>query len=444
MLNESTTNIRSETLPALFSVALNVDSELKVRRTTVGRINSIVRQNTTCNTAMLSSAAGSVQAAAIASPNAMKVLLVGNYEFDGSTSMKLWANMLHRELLQLGIDAKLIAPKPMLGRLNPSSSGFGKWLGYFDRFLFFPQALRAAASQADVVHVCDHGSAMYALRLKQIPVVVTCHDMHAVLGAFGEVPDCPASPLGRLLQSWICRGLRRAACVACVSNATLSDAQRLLKKQTNLRVVMNALNYPFRQLPTAETERRLEGIPGLDKPFVLHVGSNLTRKNREGVLRAFALASEGTDLRLVFAGQALTPNLLRLADELQIRGLITSVVKPEIEVIEALYNRALALIFPSRYEGFGWPPIEAQACGCPVVASNIPPLLETVGQSALLYPVGDERGMAASIRRLATDPYYCQEVRQRGLENVRSRFQTLRMMKEYMSLYQELACRSAR
>lgn len=161
-------------------------------------------------------------------------------------------------------------------------------------------------------------------------------------------------------------------------------------------------------------------------------------------MKVFALASQELDLRLLFVGQALTPELLHLADELQIRQKIVSIVRPDVEVIEALYNRAVALIFPSRFEGFGWPPIEAQACGCPVVGSDIAPLLETVGQSALLHSVGDERGMAASIRRLATDPDYCEEMRRRGLENVRSRFQTLRMMKEYISLYQELACQSER
>lgn len=179
-------------------------------------------------------------------------------------------------------------------------------------------------------------------------------------------------------------------------------------------------------------------------PFVLHVGSNLVRKNREGALRIFARASEGTDLRLVLAGQALTPELLRLADKLQIRSQITSIVGPSIEIIEALYNRAVALIFPSRFEGFGWPPIEAQACGCPVVASNIPSLLEAVGKSAALHPVEDEIGMAESIRRLASDPEYRQELRRRGLENVRSRFQTARMMEDYVSLYQELAFQNER
>lgn len=371
----------------------------------------------------------------------MKVLLVGNYEFDGSTSMKIWSKALLRELLELGIDAKLIAPKPILGRIKPSSSGFGKWLGYCDRFLLFPRALRAAASEADIVHICDHGSAMYALRLKKTPVLVTCHDMYAVLGALGEIPDCPVSPLGPLLQSWICRGLRRTASIACVSSATLADARRLLGKDESLHLVLNALNYPFRQLSPAEIEKRLEGITGLDRPFILHVGSSLKRKNRDGVMRVFAQASKGIDLRLVFAGQALTPDLIRLADELQIRGHTSTVVRPGIEVIEALYNRALAFIFPSRYEGFGWPSIEAQACGCPVVASNIPPLLEILGESAAMHSVEDESGMAASIRRLATDADYRRELRGRGLENVRSRFQTSRMMNDYLSLYRELACR---
>ena len=98
-------------------------------------------------------------------------------------------------------------------------------------------------------------------------------------------------------------------------------------------------------------------------------------------------------------------------------------------------------MFPSRYEGFGWPPIEAQACGCPVVASAIPPLVEVLGQSAGIRPLDDEDAMAACVHQLATDEEYREQMRQRGLENVRSRFQTSRMMAEYVSLYRELACR---
>ena len=116
------------------------------------------------------------------------------------------------------------------------------------------------------------------------------------------------------------------------------------------------------------------------------------------------------------------------------------VVKPRTEIIEALYNRATVLLFPSRYEGFGWPPIEAQACGCPVVASNIPPIAEVLGQSAALRAVEDEAGMAEDLQRIVSDPEYREQMRQRGFENIRSRFQTSRMMREYVSLYREVAC----
>jgi len=372
----------------------------------------------------------------------MKVLLVGNYEFDGSTSMKIWADTLFRELRQLGVDVSLIAPKPVFGRLKQSKDGLGKWFGYLDRFLLFPRELRKAAAKVDIVHVCDHGGAMYSMAVKDKPVVVTCHDMLAVRGASGEVPDCPASTFGRLLQGWICKGLRRASRVACVSQATYMDARRILKADRNLCVILDALNYPFRPLAACETGRRLAGVPGIQGPFILHVGSNLTRKNREAVLRIFAKAAEKTDLQLVFAGQALSQNLIGLANELRVHDRIVQVVKPDVEIIEALYNRALALLFPSRYEGFGWPPIEAQACGCPVVSSDIPPLAEVLGQSAVIRPLEDEAGMAESIVRLATDEEYRDRLRQRGFENIRARFQTSRMMDQYVRLYRELVCQS--
>ena len=372
----------------------------------------------------------------------MRVLLVGNYEFDGSMSMKIFAGALRRELVQIGIDAELIAPKAVLGRFKKSASGSGKWLGYIDRFLLFPRNLRAAAAKADVVHMCDHGSAVYAPMVKGKPVVVTCNDMTAVRGALGEVPDCPSSLFGRLLQSWICRGLRRAARVACISQSTFEDASRILGSDANLCVILDGLNYPFQPLPSTEADRRLAKLDGIREPFILHVGSNLLRKNREGILRIFAKLPKELNLQLVFAGEALSEDLIRLANGLMVQGRILQVVKPDVEILEALYNRASSLIFPSRYEGFGWPPIEAQACGCPVVGSQIPPLIEVLGQSAILRPLEDEAGMAESIARLASDKEYREEIRQRGFENVHSRFQTSRMIDQYVSLYRELACPS--
>jgi len=368
----------------------------------------------------------------------MKVLLVGNYEYDGSTSMRIWKGTLLRELLQAGIDARVISPRPVCGKLKPSAHGIGKWLGYIDRFVIFPRVLCAAAVKADVVHLCDHGGAMYAPMIKEKPVVVTCHDMIAVRGARKELPELRSSCFGRLLQRWICYGLRRATCVACVSRATFDDARRILGTDKNLCIVMNGLNYPFQPLASSEIDRRLADLGVVRAPFVLHLSSNLAYKNREGVLRIFARAAPSTNLQLVIGGEALDKNHTRLACELQIEDRLIQIVQPEVGVVEALYNRAVCLLFPSRYEGFGWPPIEAQACGCPVVASDIPPFVETLGQSAILRPVEDEAGMAAAIRRLASDQEFRGRVRQNGFTNVHTRLQISRMIGEYVSHYRAL------
>ena len=374
----------------------------------------------------------------------MKVLLVGNYEYDGSKSMQIWAGALLRELLARGVDAQLICPRPFFGKIRPSAVGIGKWLGYIDRFLLFPHHLRASAANARVVHICDHGSAMHAFRVRDKPVLVTCHDMLGVRGALGEIPEMRSSLFGHVLQSWIRRALRHATKVACVSQFTLDDAARILKSDANLIKVLNGLNYPFRVLEASEVERRLAGFPQIQRPFVLHVGSNHARKNREAVIRIFARAAQKSDLQLVFAGAGLNEKLRRIARDEKIEDRVVEVANPEVELIEALYNRSVALLFPSKYEGFGWPAIEAQACGCPVVASNIPPLAEVIGNSGALFPIDDEAGMSDMILRLLTDREFRAAMRRRGLENIHSRFQVSRMMDDYLALYRELAPESCR
>ena len=146
--------------------------------------------------------------------------------------------------------------------MKPSVHGVGKWLGYIDRFVMFPSALRSAAARADIVHLCDHGAAMYAPMIEEFkgkPVVVTCHDMIAVRSARGELPGLRSSAFGQFLQRWICHGLKHATRVACVSRATFDDVRRILETDENLCVILNGLNYPFQPLAADEPERRLAG-----------------------------------------------------------------------------------------------------------------------------------------------------------------------------------------
>ena len=233
-------------------------------------------------------------------------------------------------------------------------------------------------------------------------------------------------------------GLRTATTVACVSGATLEDARRLIGRgegKPKLELISLALSYPYRPLPAEEATARLKcfSMLGSGTPFVLHVGSNLRRKNREGVLRIFARCKEQWNGLLVLAGEPLSDTLRSLGRELGVLDRVVEVPDATSEVLEALYNRATALLFPSRFEGFGWPIIEAQACGCPVICGDGAPLPEVAGDAGLIHPVEDEAAFAAEIVRL-TDPEERARWGAKSLCNAQ-RFSTEGMIAEYIALY---------
>jgi glycosyltransferase involved in cell wall biosynthesis len=371
------------------------------------------------------------------------VLLIGNYAPDQQQSMQRFSTMMLEGLQAAGIRVELIEPEPLFGRFRGAGEFVTKWLAYIDKLVVFPQRLRRAirARSTALVHICDHSNAVYVRACKPVPTVVTCHDLLAVRGALGEPTDCPASATGRMLQGRILAGLRQASAVACVSRATFSDAQRLLGQDAapRISVVTSGLNYPFRKLSHDEIARRLHSVTAIDssRPFVLHVGSNLRRKNREGVLRIFARSAANWDGQLVFAGDALTPGLRSLGQELGIAARIVEVEHPDGALLEALYNCAMALLFPSRFEGFGWPIAEAQACGCPVICSDNGPMPEVAGDAGLLHAVDDEAGFGADVLRLR-NPAERAIWSEKSLRNA-ERFSAKRMIAEYIELYRRVA-----
>jgi glycosyltransferase involved in cell wall biosynthesis len=370
----------------------------------------------------------------------MKVLLVGNYAKDRQESMDRFALLMQRGLSGEGHEVRIRRPPVLVGKLNSSRQGLGKWLGYVDKFALFPAVLAGDERWADIVHICDHSYAMYSFHVSTRPVVVTCHDMLAVRGALGEDTDCPASRTGRILQRWIVAGLRRANKIACVSTATSEDVVRIVHTNSlAAQVILNGLNYPYSVLSEETARLRLSPLPRIrPRQFLLHVGSNHRRKNREGVLRVFADVSRSVDdFDLVLAGQEVSPELKDLAKRLGIADRVIEVVKPTNETLEALYNSALALFYPSRFEGFGWPLVEAQACGCPVVCSRCPPFKEVVADAALMREVDDEEGFAADVLRIMREPQEWKTLRCKGLQNVQ-RFRPETMISAYISLYENL------
>lgn len=369
----------------------------------------------------------------------MKILLVGNYPYQKSQSMDRFASLLYTEFKVAGHQVSLLKPQPVIGRLYPSATGLGKWLGYFDRFLFFHSLLKQATDWADVVHICDHANSVYVPWLNGKAHVVTCHDMLAIRSALGEMPEASTRLLGHQYQRMILRGLQQADHIICVSEATKSDLQRIAGvNEKRVTVISNGINYPYFPMCKAEARDILKGFGnGCLRPFFMHVGGNEWYKNREGVLRLFLGLVHDSAFKnhlLIMAGKPLPCELKRLIHESGLAGRVVNVVNPTNEQLCALYSQAEALLFPSLYEGFGWPIIEAQACGCPVFTSNRPPMTYVGGEAACyIDPSAPIQAAFVVTESLQDRMVMCDK----GLENVR-RFDTQTMVNSYLEEYRNL------
>ncbi len=147
---------------------------------------------------------------------------------------------------------------------------------------------------------------------------------------------------------------------------------------------------------------------------MLYVGSRKPHKNLPRLLRAYSIAGVRKDVRLVLSGE---PDR-EITEEIDRLGLLGDVVFHELSADEPLseaYRGAVAFVFPSLYEGFGLPPLEAMACGVPVLTSKVCSLPEVVGDAALLVNPIDVEEVADAIKRLVQDPPLRARLQERGL-----------------------------
>jgi glycosyltransferase involved in cell wall biosynthesis len=366
----------------------------------------------------------------------MKVLLLANYLNDRQESMQRFAALMERGLTQAGHEVRILRPPAYVGKLYSSAEGFGKWLGYVDKFGLFPPLLRSAVKEADVVHICDHSNSFYTKHIGSVPHIVTCHDLLAIRSALGEIPQKQTAWTGRQLQRLIVKGLAEAQHIVCVSEATRKDLLRVINIPENrVSRTYNSLNYPYSRMEAEKAAFRIRQL-GVDpnQPFLLHVGGNQWYKNRLGVLRIFSILTKlmaGRSLRLVMVGKAWTSEMRRFILEYGLSDATLEVTGVAEEDLRALYSTASMMIFPSFQEGFGWPIIEAQACGCLVATSNRSPMNEVGGNAAIYIDPDNPESAAAAVQR-ALERTAC--MRELSLANA-ARFKSSAMIDSYLSLY---------
>jgi len=306
----------------------------------------------------------------------------------------------------------------------------------------YPFALGAVATRLpwpcsleSIAGPCDlfHGTSFDLPRRRAAPAVVTVHDL--ALLRFPEL----GTPALRRMVGRARDATRRARAVIAVSEATRRDIVELCGVAAErVHVVHNGVAATFTPLPAAVARARAAARIGSDDPYLLHVGTLEPRKNLPTLLRAFA-ALEGDSARpprLVLAGARGWGDapLFALVDALGLTARVSFLGEVGPADLPALYSAAELFVYPSRYEGFGLPVLEAMACGAPVIASNASALPEVVGDAGLLVDPDDVDGLRAAIRRLGGDAELRANLRERGRERAKS-FTWERAARETLAVY---------
>jgi alpha-1,3-rhamnosyl/mannosyltransferase len=210
--------------------------------------------------------------------------------------------------------------------------------------------------------------------------------------------------------------------VVTVSRTTADDLRRLFgASEARLRVIPNGIHAEFFKAGDEVADEALRESLGVRRPYLLHVGNHKPHKNVEGVLKAYQILVRGgfdEAPPLVLAGGfdpggelAQRAAAMGLADRVRCLGHL------ELGELAALFRGASVFVYPTLYEGFGLPVLEAMACGVPVVAGDVAAIREVAGDGVLRVNPRDVVELAAALRRLIEQPDLCGQLSARGRES---------------------------
>lgn len=305
--------------------------------------------------------------------------------------------------------------------------------------------------EADLFHIPLNAVPLWMPK----PYLVTIHDMSTLL--FSNQSGYRSN----LRRFYLRRGLLRADRVMAVSSATRRDVETVLGiPHDRIRVVHNAPDPVFcasNGSPIApdgaqeiahppETQRILDRYH-IHYPFLLYVGRTNAQKNIPRLVEAFAVLrgelqdqAPYQDLRLIIIGDEIAkhPSLRHAVIQSRVESAVRFLGFVPIETLKVFYQLAAAFVFPSLYEGFGLPPLEAMACGTPVVCSNVSSLPEVTGSAAVTVNPENVFDIARGIREVLLDSELRRQLIARGYEQVR-KFSWERTGSEVLQAYEEIA-----
>jgi glycosyltransferase involved in cell wall biosynthesis len=241
--------------------------------------------------------------------------------------------------------------------------------------------------------------------------VATVHDM--VFELFPQFYNGPNFDLFRQRKRL---SVQRADAVICVSDTTRQDVLRLYELDADkVHVVHNACSDIFRRLDGTEVPASSQ----IEQPFLLYIGNRARYKNFDVLAKAYSLWHRRKEVALVLVGgKSFSESEQQLMEKLAIAKQVKLLSNIDDETLCYLYNRALAFVYPSVYEGFGMPLLEAMACGCPIIASCIPSTVEVAGNSTIYFDPSEEDDLLNALDTALSEGRNSERI-QAGLERVK-------------------------
>ncbi len=328
--------------------------------------------------------------------------------------------------------------KEAFDAFEPPNERFSKVLADFPHYSFSEQIgfLKLLnKTKLDLMHFSHFNAPIFYNK----PYIVTIHDL--TLSFFpGKKMN---SFLHRLAYRFVLRTVtRKAKKIIVVSGHTKKDLQAILKIQSErIEVIYNGVSPEFAN-PSETSKPDLMKKLGLQKPYFLYTGVWRDHKNIVGMIKAFAVLNKelGNQYNLVITGRHNpsykeipdTVKEMELDDDVHLVGLVSE------DDLRALYQYALAYVFPSFYEGFGLPPLEAMQCGTPVAASNKSAIPEVCGKdNALYFDPSDINDMKEKMHIIATDASVRQRLVDHGFERVKE-FDWGKMAEAVLGVYSSI------
>lgn len=348
----------------------------------------------------------------------MKPVLFGNIQNDKSTSMHIYLKELTKNF-----------PKKFSYELIYPQSRSNKYQLFAKKHFFYP--LLARKYYGDINHILDHSYGHLAQFIPKEKTITTCHDL------IPFIDKKVTSNIGRNLFKWYISGMLRSKKIITVSENTKKDIlSRYNYPKENIVVVPNGVSEKFKKISDKKKEKKKEEWGFKNKRIILSIGI-AEYKNINGTIEAFnEISKKEKESHLIKVGKFTFEQEKKIVNYNLKNKVSVYEFLDEKKLVE-LYSIADLLIFPSFYEGFGLPVIEAMASGCPVVTSTRGSLPEISNKCALLANPYNQKELNQASFRAYTDDSLRKEMIKKGIKRAKN-FSWKKTAKSTISVYESI------